>query len=135
MSSRVEDIMLMMKCMSGCSPVEPGDARMDLISALQTFLRVAETGSFSAAAQHRKLTQPAVSRQITALEQHLDTRLLHRTTNGIALTEEGQRAIPLATRLIEAADELRETLQAGALRVSGTVRLSAPTPLGLYLSD
>jgi len=74
---------------------------LDLISALQTFLRVAETGSFSAAAQERRRTQPAISRQISALERHLNTRLLHRTTSGIDLTDEGQALIPLATRVVD----------------------------------
>lgn len=62
---------------------------MDIVSALRAFLRVAETGSFSAAANDLGLTQPAVSRQVSALEEHLSMRLLHRTTNALALTAEG----------------------------------------------
>ena len=42
---------------------------MDLIAALRTFLRVAETGSFSAVATERGITQPAISRQVSALEE------------------------------------------------------------------
>ena len=61
--------------------------------ALRTFLRVAETGSFSAAAIDLDLTQPAVSRQVSALEAHLNTRLLHRTTSALALTVEGEQTI------------------------------------------
>ncbi|MBS1166272.1 MAG: transcriptional regulator, LysR family, partial [Proteobacteria bacterium] len=64
---------------------------MDIVGALRTFLRVAETGSFSAAAIDLKLTQPAVSRQISALEAHLGMRLLHRSTTALALTSEGER--------------------------------------------
>ena len=108
---------------------------MDLISAFRTFLRVAETRSFSGAAQDRNLTQPAVSRQVLALEQHLDIRLLHRTTNGISLTAEGHRVIPLAMRLLETAEELHDTIRGEACRAIGKVRLAVPAPLGLYLSS
>lgn len=107
---------------------------MDIVCALRTFLRVAETGSFSAAAIDLKLTQPAVSRQVSALEAQLDTRLLHRSTTALALTSEGERMIPMALRVIEAVEALGEsTGPAGA--VSGKVRLSLPAPLGLYVSD
>ena len=75
---------------------------MDVVSALKTFLRVAETGSFSAAAIDLGLTQPAVSRQVSALEAHLNTRLLHRTTNALALTVEGEKMIPMALQVLEA---------------------------------
>ena len=107
---------------------------MDIVCALRTFLRVAETGSFSAAAIDLKLTQPAVSRQVSALEAQLDTRLLHRSTTALALTAEGERMIPMALRVIEAVEALGDS--AGPVgTASGKVRLSLPTPLGLYMSD
>lgn len=108
---------------------------MDVVAALRTFLRVAETGSFSAAAIDLGLTQPAVSRQVTAVEAHYRTRLLHRTTNALSLTVEGERMIPLARRVIEAVEALDETASAEGPIVSGKVRLSLPAPLGLYVSD
>jgi len=107
---------------------------MDIVGALRTFLRVAETGSFSAAAIDLKLTQPAVSRQVSALEAQLDARLLHRSTTALALTSEGERMIPMALRVIEAVEALGES--AGSVgTASGKVRLSLPAPLGLYMSD
>ncbi|WP_026792172.1 LysR family transcriptional regulator [Pleomorphomonas oryzae] len=107
---------------------------MDIVGALRTFLRVAETGSFSAAAIDLKLTQPAVSRQISALEAHLGVRLLHRSTTALALTSEGERTIPMALRVVEAVEALGES--AGlAGTISGKVRLSLPAPLGLFMSD
>lgn len=108
---------------------------MDIVSALRTFLRVAETGSFSAAGIDLGLTQPAVSRQVSALEAHLNTRLLHRTTSALALTVEGERIIPMARQVLEAVDALGETGCTEGGVVSGKVRLSLPAPLGLYLSD
>ncbi|OBQ73300.1 LysR family transcriptional regulator [Mesorhizobium erdmanii] len=108
---------------------------MDVVSALRTFLRVAQTKSFSAAALDLNLTQPAVSRQVSALESHLKTRLLHRTTNALALTAEGERMLPMALRVLEAVDALGEASGAEAATVSGKVRLSLPTPLGLFIGD
>ncbi|APG88260.1 HTH-type transcriptional regulator (plasmid) [Sinorhizobium americanum CCGM7] len=108
---------------------------MDIVSALRTFLRVAETGSFSAAAVDLNLTQPAVSRQVSALEAHLNTRLLHRTTSAVALTAEGEQIIPMALRVVEAVDALGDTTGADGIMVSGKVRLTLPAPLGLYVSD
>ena len=108
---------------------------MDIVSALRAFLRVAETGSFSAAALDLNLTQPAVSRQVSALEEHLNTRLLHRTTSALALTAEGEHMIPMALRVVEAVDALNEASCAETASVSGRVRLTLPAPLGLYVSD
>lgn len=107
---------------------------MDIVGALRTFLRVAETGSFSAAAHDLKLTQPAVSRQISVLETHLGVRLFHRSTTALALTSEGERTIPLAQRVVEAVETLDE-LADPAGTVSGKVRLSLPAPLGLFMSE
>lgn len=108
---------------------------MDIVSALRAFLRVAETGSFSAAANDLGLTQPAVSRQVSALEEHLRTRLLHRTTNALALTAEGEHMIPMTIKVVEAVDALTEASCGETGLVAGRVRLTVPAPLGLYLSD
>ena len=108
---------------------------MDVVSALRTFLRVAQTKSFSAAALDLNLTQPAVSRQVSALEVHLKTRLLHRTTSALALTAEGEQMLPMALRVLEAVEALGQVSGAEAGAVSGKVRLSLPTPLGFFISD
>jgi DNA-binding transcriptional LysR family regulator len=108
---------------------------MDIVAGLKTFLRVAETGSFSAAAIDLGLTQPAVSRQISALELHLSTRLFHRTTIAIALTVEGEKMIPIALQVLQAVDALGESGCHEGGSVSGKVRLSLPAPLGLYMSE
>lgn len=109
--------------------------QMDIVSALRAFLRVAETGSFSAAAIDLDLTQPAVSRQVSALEGHLNTRLLHRSTNALALTAEGEQMIAMALRVVEAVDALNEASCVETAMASGRVRLTLPAPLGLYVSE
>src|ERR1700737_3847607 len=62
---------------------------MDRFDAMQIFVRVVEKGSFSAVAKERGIGQPAVSKQISALEDELGTELIHRTSRSIALTEAG----------------------------------------------
>ncbi|KQY23716.1 LysR family transcriptional regulator [Rhizobium sp. Root482] len=107
---------------------------MDVVSALRSFLRVAETGSFSAAALDLGLTQPAVSRQVSSLEEHYSTRLFHRSTNALSLTVEGEQMISMAQTVIDAVEALGETTSADGM-ASGKVRISLPAALGLYISD
>ena len=64
---------------------------MDRLTAMQTFVRVVESGSFSAVAHEVRATQSAVSKQVAALERTLGAKLLSRTTRSLALTEAGER--------------------------------------------
>lgn len=108
---------------------------MDLISSLQSFVRVAETGSFSAVAAERGVTQPAISRQVTALEDYLRTQLVQRSTQAVTLTEEGRNLLLPAQELIDAADGIRQLSGGWSRQPSGPVRLALPVSLGLYVSD
>jgi DNA-binding transcriptional LysR family regulator len=63
---------------------------VDKLDAMQMFVRVIEKGSFSSVAKERGIGQPAVSKQISALEDELGTELIHRTSRSIALTEAGR---------------------------------------------
>src|SRR5260221_5317193 len=108
---------------------------VDLIAALRTFLRVAEVGSFSAVAEERGVTQPAVSRQVSALEEHFGTRLVQRSTHAVTLTEEGRELVPAAQQLVDSADALHEATGRRRRKAVGRVRLSVPVPLGLYFSS
>ena len=106
---------------------------MDLIAAFRTFLRVAEIGSFSAVAEERGVTQPAVSRQVSALEEHFGTRLVQRSTHAVTLTHEGQDLLLAAQQLVDSADALRESMGRRRGKPVGRVRLGVPVALGLYL--
>ena len=108
---------------------------MDVVSALRTFLRVAESGSFSAAALDLGLTQPAISRQVSSLEEHYNTRLFHRSTNALSLTVEGELMIPMAQKVVDAVEALGETASPEGAVASGKVRICMPAPLGFYMSD
>ena len=108
---------------------------MDLIANVRSFLRVSETGSFSAVAAERGVTQPAISRQVSALEDYLGARLVQRSTQAVTLTEEGKSLIDAARELVDAADELFQSATRAAKSPEGLVRVALPVPLGLFLSD
>jgi len=107
---------------------------MDLIAAFQVFVRVSESGSFSAVAREMGLSQPAISRQIAALEDHFGERLLHRTTRSLTLTDDGRDLLIHATRVLEALAEAETAVGRRRGTVAGMVRLSVPVIFGrLYL--
>lgn len=103
---------------------------MDLIEPIRTFLRVVEAGSFSAVAAERNTSQPTVSRQVAALEAHLGARLLARSTRALSLTDEGQRFVEHARRVVEALGEAEDAVGRRARRPGGTLRLSCPVVFG-----
>src|ERR1700730_4624970 len=107
---------------------------MDLIAALRTFLRVAEVGSFSAVAEERGVTQPAVSRQVSALEEHFGTRLVQRSTHAVTLTDEGRELVPAAQQLVDSADAMQQQTGRRRTKRVGLVLSGVPRPLGLYFS-
>ncbi len=89
---------------------------MDRLAALELFVRVVESGSFSAAARERRLSQPAASKQVAALERSLGVRLLHRTTRKVTPTDEG---LAYYDRAREAVQSLREAAAAVRTREAG----------------
>jgi DNA-binding transcriptional LysR family regulator len=103
---------------------------MDLLASFRTFVRIAETGSFSAVARESGTTQPAISRQIAALEEHLGVRLLQRTTRSLRLSEDGQELLGRARLLIEAVDETEAMFGRRRETPSGLVRLGCPSVFG-----
>ena len=108
---------------------------MDLIANLRSFLRVSETGSFSAVAAERGVTQPAISRQVTALEDYLGARLVQRTTQAVTLTDEGKSLVEAARDVVDAAEQLFQSARRRSRHPEGLVRVALPVPLGLFLSD
>ena len=108
---------------------------MDLLAALHAFTRVAESGSFSAVAREMGTTQPAVSRQVAALEDHLGARLLQRTTRSLTLTEDGRDLLGHAARVLEAVSEAEAAIGRGRAEPVGLVRIGSSVAFGrLYLA-
>jgi DNA-binding transcriptional LysR family regulator len=107
---------------------------MDLIGALRCFVRVVETGSFSAVSRETKVSQSAVTRQIAQLEQHFSARLFHRTTRRLSLTDDGQGLLTHARHLIDAADEMETALGRQSHSPTGLVRLGTSIAGGHFLA-
>ncbi len=99
---------------------------MDLIRALGTFVRVIETGSFSAVARETGTSHSAATRLISQLEGHFGVRLFHRTTRRLSLTEDGQDLLNHARQLLETAQEMEATLGRQRASPSGLVRIGIP---------
>ncbi len=104
---------------------------MDRLSAMQTFVRVVETGSFSAVAREQSSTQGAVSKQVAALEKYLGVRLLVRTTRAVTTTDDGLRYFEEARRLVAEIDEAESHLRQGEKTLSGTLRVATSIGYGL----
>jgi peroxiredoxin len=100
---------------------------MNRWTAMEAFVRVVDAGSFSAAARHLHLGQPAVSKMIAQLEKRLGVRLLLRSTQGLAPTEAGQGFYERAKRAIEEADEAETAARGANASLSGELRISAAT--------
>lgn len=103
---------------------------MDRLQAMQTFVRVVESGSFSAVAREKGATQGAISKQVAGLEQALEVRLLARTTRTLALTEEGERYFHQARRLVAEIAEAEAELRHGHRRLTGWLHVAAPVAYG-----
>lgn len=98
---------------------------MDRLAAMEAFVRVVETGSFSAAARLLDVGQPAVSKTVAQLERRLGVRLLVRSTHGLSPTEAGQSFYDRARRAIEEADEAELAARGAGGSLTGQLRISA----------
>lgn len=104
---------------------------MDKFEDLQTFVRVVETGSISAAADRMSIAKSAVSRRISDLEHRLDVQLFQRTTRKLNLTETGKSFYERATQILADLEEaeLAVSQQHGSL--AGRLKIAAPLSFGL----
>lgn len=103
---------------------------MDRLDAMRAFVRVVETGSFSAVAREEGTTQSAISKKVAALELSLGTKLLSRTTRALALTDGGGRYFEQARRLVAEIAEAEDTLRAGERQLTGWLRVAASAGYG-----
>lgn len=98
---------------------------MDRLTAMETFVCVVESGTFSAAARILNVGQPAVSKIIALLEERLSVRLLLRSTRGLTPTEAGQAFYTRAKRAIEETEEAEIAARGAGTNLTGRLRVCA----------
>jgi DNA-binding transcriptional LysR family regulator len=107
---------------------------MDLLGALGILVRVVETGSFSAVARERELSQAAVARQVSQLEEHFGVRLFHRTTRKLSLTDDGEMLLGLARPVLDGVDGLEAALGRQSASPVGLVRVGVTVTASIFLA-
>jgi DNA-binding transcriptional LysR family regulator len=108
---------------------------MDLLHALGTFVRVVETGSFSAVARETDSSNSSVTRLIGRLEDHFGIRLLHRTTRHLGLTDDGESLLAQARGMLEAAEQMEATLGRRKASPTGRVRVGLPPGMAILVTS
>lgn len=107
---------------------------MDRFSTLQLYVRVFESSSFTKAAQEMRIGQPAVSKQISALEARLGARLFVRSPRGLHATAAGYDFYDSAVKLLAGFEEAESRIGRGHVAPAGLVRVAAPPALArMYL--
>lgn len=109
-------------------PVNSGG--IDRIELMQTFIRIVESGSLSAAAAQLATSQPTISRRLQALERLLGLKLILRTTHALKLTDDGERCYAQARQLLATWHALEDELTGAGDDPVGTLRVRAPHAFG-----
>lgn len=108
-------------------PISTGTDRLEL---MQTFVRIVEAGSLSAAAAQLGASQPTVSRRLQALERLLGLKLLRRSTHAMTLTEDGARCYDKARDLLQDWQALEDDLRGAGQAPQGLLRVVVPHAFG-----
>lgn len=99
---------------------------MDRLHAMSVVVAVAEAGSFSAAARRLGMPLPTLSRRISDLEAHLNTRLFNRSTRRLSLTDAGQAYLQACKRILEEVTEAERSASGEFNAPRGDLVISAP---------
>lgn len=99
---------------------------------LQVFYAVAKHGSFTRAAEHLFMTQPAVTFQIKQLEEHFNTRLLDRGHGKVSLTSAGELVFAYAEKILGLSDELESRVSELTDELAGTLSIGTSTTIAAY---
>jgi DNA-binding transcriptional LysR family regulator len=107
---------------------------MDRLDAIRLFVRVVDRSSFAAAAREAGIGQPAVSKQMAALEHYFGAQLIRRTSRSMTLTTEGQALYDAGVRLVGDFDDITAAIGRGQAQVAGLVRMTVAPMFGrLYV--
>jgi LysR family transcriptional regulator, regulator for bpeEF and oprC len=96
---------------------------VDQLSAMRAFVRVVESGTFTRAAELLDMPKPTVTKLIQALESHLRTKLLNRTTRRVTVTPDGAAYYERAVRLLSDLDELDSSVSLSQASFRGRLRV------------
>lgn len=108
---------------------------MDTVTNFRTFMAVAQAGSFSAAARGLGLATSVITKRIDQLEWRAGQQLFERSTRRLKLTDQGQRLLPVAQRIVQDVDDAFRTVLGQPQRLEGHLRIKVPTTLAVvYLN-
>lgn len=102
---------------------------MDRFNAMQTFVRVVETGSFTKAAETLHISRTTATQLVQQLETHLRVKLLNRTTRRVKLTQDGAAYYERAVQLLTELDDVETSLGDSQTSPRGRLRVDVPSPL------
>ncbi len=103
---------------------------MAVIDNMELFVRVVKAGGLAAAGRQIGLSPASMTARINALEEHYNTRLLHRTTRRISLTDAGQRFYEACLRVLAEVEQAETLLKTDTETLSGQLRITAPSDFG-----
>lgn len=103
---------------------------MDRIEAMNIFLTVVETGSFTATADRLDLSRPMVTRAVALVEEWFNARLLQRTTRRVSLTSAGERAVAHCQKMVDLAAEIEQDILAQQGELQGSLRIASNSSFG-----
>lgn len=105
---------------------------MDIVSGMKIFVAVVDNGSFSTAADRLDISRAMASKSVAALEQHLGTRLLNRTTRRLSLTEAGRAFYERCLQILADIWEAEQVAGRMATEPGGTLKVTMPLAYGLH---
>lgn len=105
---------------------------MGRYTELNSFVQVAQKGSFASAALSEGVTPAILGRRLDALEKRLGVKLMHRSTRGLRLTELGEHLLERAKQLLREFDDVEADISSRGSMVKGNLLVSAPASFGRY---
>jgi DNA-binding transcriptional LysR family regulator len=104
---------------------------MDQLKAIESFVAVAQQGSFVKAAEKLGLSKAMVSRNVGELEAHLGVRLMQRTTRRLTLSDAGAAYLQRCTQILAELEEANAAVSASAVQAQGRLKITAPLTFGI----
>ncbi len=104
---------------------------MDRLAEIEALVAVVESGTFSAAGERLGLAKSVISRRVSQLEQRLGSRLVHRTTRRLSLTDAGRDFYQRAVQILADLDDAEQGVSNASTALRGTLKVAAPLSFGL----